>query len=242
MTDSEKTCFVISPIGASGSDIRRRSDCCLRYIIKPAFEALGFSKVERIDETDEAGQITPNIIKRIHAADWCVADLSGQNANVFYEIGIRHAFQKPIIHMSSDVGSIPFDNSHQNTIEYVHDDPASHENCIERIKNQVEKAEQAPAHFSTPVSLALGTIALDNTGDSKDEIVSQLAERMSSLEASVRQAQKILTKHLEPITPPRNALAAWASGTNPNDSLQVDTTNSLANVLRDALTPRDAED
>ncbi|WP_394179370.1 hypothetical protein [Yoonia maritima] len=192
MNDKSKTCFVISPIGSAGSDIRRRSDCCLQYIIKPAFESLGFTKVERIDETDEAGQITPNIINKIHQADWCVADLSGHNANVFYEIGIRHAFQKPIIHMSSAIGEIPFDNSHQNTIEYIHDDPSSHVACIERIKNQVSKANENPEHFSTPVSLALGKIALDSTGDSRDEIISQLVGRISLLEMKQISAEKTL--------------------------------------------------
>ena len=128
---------------------------------------MGF-EVTRIDKADDAGQITPNIIKRIYEADWCVADLSGLNPNVFYEIGIRHAFQKPIIHLSSDLKSIPFDNSHQNTIDYVHDDPSSHRDCIERIRRQVEKADANPNHFSTPVSLALGTLALDKSGDSKD--------------------------------------------------------------------------
>lgn len=241
MTNSDKTCFVIAPIGAAGSDIRRRSDCCLRYIIEPAFNALGIMKVDRIDEADEAGQITLNIIKRIHEADWCVADLSGQNANVFYEIGIRHAFQKPIIHMSNDVGSIPFDNSHQNTIEYVHDDPASHKECIERIKKQVEEAERAPTHFSTPVSMALGALNLDNTGDTKDEMVSQLAERMSLLEATVRTTQQILVKYPEPIPYHRNALAGWPPRTSPHDSGHTDTTNPPINWLRE-LAARNPED
>ncbi|EBA13047.1 hypothetical protein [Roseobacter sp. CCS2] len=195
MTEQEKTCFVISPIGSIGSDVRRRADCCLQYIIKPAFTELGFSKIERIDEADEAGQITPGIIKRIHEADWCVADLSGLNANVFYEIGIRHAFQKPIIHMSSEMGEIPFDNSHQNTIEYVHDDPHSHKKCIDRIKNQVMKANETPDHFSTPVSMALGMSALEESGDSRDEIISNLTERIGRLETDYRNADKITTQY-----------------------------------------------
>jgi nucleoside 2-deoxyribosyltransferase len=206
MAKAQKTCFVISPIGSEGSDVRRRSDCCLKFIIKPAFEALGFSKVERIDETDEAGQITPRIIKRIHEADWCVADLTGLNPNVFYEIGIRHAFQKPIIHMSNAVSSIPFDNSHQNTIEYVHDDPNSHEVCINRIKGQVEKADENPEHFSTPVSMALGAIALDNSGDSRDEIISELTDRMVSLEAHTRTRLDRLEKYAD-VQLPRNRLS-----------------------------------
>lgn len=207
MSGTQKTCFVIAPIGAAGSDIRRRSDCCLYYIIKPAFENLGFTKIERIDEADEAGQITPNIIRRIFESDWCVADLSGQNPNVFYEIGIRHAFQKPIIHLSSEVSSIPFDNAHQNTIEYIHDDPASHKACIERIKNQVERAGEKQDHFSTPVSMALGAMALDETGDSRDELVSHLTDRMATLELQLRNTQKKLEQYADATPATRNSLA-----------------------------------
>ena len=183
---------MISPIGAHGSEVRRRADCALEYIIKPAFEALGYDTPERIDQVDEAGQITAGIIKRIFSATWVVADLSGLNPNVFYEIGTRHAIQKPIIHLSNDIGAIPFDNVNQNTIFYVHDDPSSHKAAIERIVRQVTAVDSKSEKTSTPVSMALGQFKLEEAGDSEGAIIGNLVARVESLETMQREERYVL--------------------------------------------------
>ena len=59
--NSEKTCFVIAPIGEPESNIRKRSDQVLKYIIRPAVESCGY-KVVRADEIPEPGIITNQII------------------------------------------------------------------------------------------------------------------------------------------------------------------------------------
>ncbi|MDX8353776.1 hypothetical protein [Cognatiyoonia sp. IB215182] len=150
---------------------------------------MDFAEPERIDQSDEAGLITPKIIKKIYEADWCVADLSGQNANVFYELGVRHAFQKPVIHLANDINAIPFDNSHQNAIEYTHDDPQSHKRAIERIIAQVSKFDEENEPFSSLVSFALGMLQLNESGDDKDELILAIHERVANLERHQRSEQ-----------------------------------------------------
>lgn len=55
--------------------------------------------------------IDAQIIRFLIDADLVVADLSTLNPNAFYEIGVRHMVQKPIIHMQLADGKIPFDVS-----------------------------------------------------------------------------------------------------------------------------------
>ena len=59
---SKKDCFVICPIGADGSEIRRRSDQLLDYVIRPVVEKLGYKAI-RADEIAKPGSITPQIIR-----------------------------------------------------------------------------------------------------------------------------------------------------------------------------------
>lgn len=88
---SKKKCFVISPIGADGSSERAKADTVLTYLIKKAL-APDFD-VLRADDDTNPGAITPRIIRSILEADLVVADISGLNANVFYELAIAHGYQ-----------------------------------------------------------------------------------------------------------------------------------------------------
>jgi hypothetical protein len=47
---SEKTCFVIAPIGAESTETRKRSDKVLRHIIKPAVTQCGYADPVRADQ------------------------------------------------------------------------------------------------------------------------------------------------------------------------------------------------
>lgn len=88
--------FVIGPIGQAGSDVRKRADLVLHSIIKPALGPLNYT-VTRADDITNPGQITPQVITFINSADLVIADLTGHNPNVFYELAIADALEKPVI-------------------------------------------------------------------------------------------------------------------------------------------------
>ncbi len=81
--NSEKICFVIAPIGEPRSDIRKRSDQVLEHIIRPVVESCGYKAV-RADDIPQPGMITNQIIQHVVDAPLVIADLTGQNANIFY--------------------------------------------------------------------------------------------------------------------------------------------------------------
>src|SRR5215210_4044751 len=63
-----------------------------RELIKPALESAGF-EVFRADEEMRAGNIRTDMFQELLLADLVVADLSIDNPNVWYELGVRHALR-----------------------------------------------------------------------------------------------------------------------------------------------------
>lgn len=133
----QKKCFVISPIGSKNSAERKRSDNILRFVIRPVCEQIGFI-TERADEIDEPGLISKKIIVRLFNADLVIADLTGNNPNVFYELAIRHATGKPVVHLIEHNEKIPFDVFDFNTIHIDHSDLESVEFCKEKLRRYIE--------------------------------------------------------------------------------------------------------
>src|SRR5205809_903990 len=110
-------CFVIGPIGHRGTPERKHSDLLLYSVIKPVLQATEFGyAVKRADEDSDPGMIGDRMVNDLLKADLVVADLTGLNANAFYELGIRHSAQKPTIHIAKDDTKLPFDNVSHRTI------------------------------------------------------------------------------------------------------------------------------
>ena len=116
-TVSMRKCFVVSPIGDAGSDIRKNADQLYQHIIKPVCEKCGF-EAKRVDDFNTLDSITQDILDALNEYDLVIADLTGHNPNVFFEIGYRTKSQKPIIHLKRKGETLPFDVSAIRTFEY----------------------------------------------------------------------------------------------------------------------------
>lgn len=60
-------------------------------------------------DLDNQQNILQDIVEGIYNADVIIADLTGLNANVFYELGLAHAMNKKVIIITQDIGELPFD-------------------------------------------------------------------------------------------------------------------------------------
>lgn len=89
--------------------------------VKEATAQLGYD-CKRVDEITAPTDIKQDILKLIEGSRIVVADLTGANPNVYYEMGLAHARGRIVIPISSDKGNLPFDNSHIRTIFYHKDD------------------------------------------------------------------------------------------------------------------------
>ena len=83
-----KKCFVVTPIGNEGTEIRRRADQVFKYIISPVCEEMEFEPI-RVDMVNQADSITQTILDYLNSAELVIADMSGHNPNAFYEMGYR---------------------------------------------------------------------------------------------------------------------------------------------------------
>lgn len=85
--------------------------------IKPACEEAG-AYCERVDEQTFHESILQRVYNQIAKADFIVAEMTGRNPNVFYEVGYAHALGKRVILLTRDAGDIPFDLKHFPHIVY----------------------------------------------------------------------------------------------------------------------------
>ena len=110
-------CFVISPIGEEGSDVRQHADDVFKYIIEPAMKECGIEAV-RSDQLDKPGLISEQMFCFIFEADLCIAVLTNHNPNVFYELAVAHSAQRPVIILIEKGQQLPFDVSGLRAIRY----------------------------------------------------------------------------------------------------------------------------
>ena len=147
---SEKKCFIISPIGAEGSEIRKHAYNVFKYIIKPAMDQCGI-KAYRADHLADAGKISTQMFNSIFKEDLCIAILSYHNPNVFYELAVAQAAAKPAIIMIRKGKSLPFDLQDLRCVYYDFDpEPLMEGMYVKELVKYIKSLEQALKVSSTP--------------------------------------------------------------------------------------------
>ncbi len=76
----------------------------------------------RSDEIRVPGSITKEIVTSLHTADLVIADLTGHNPNVFYELGVVHSAGRPTIMITQQIQELPFDINTYRVHEYTPSD------------------------------------------------------------------------------------------------------------------------
>lgn len=113
----DKTCFVIMPIGEYNTAYFRQFLEIYEDIFIPAIRKAGYIPI-RADEEKACNVIQCDIIQRIIESDMVLCDLSNRNPNVLYELGIRQAFDKPVVLVQQENTERIFDISIIRTIDY----------------------------------------------------------------------------------------------------------------------------
>jgi hypothetical protein len=137
-------CFVLMPFGRKRDQQGRTIDFDAVYqqVIAPAIVASGMQPL-RADQELSSGMIHKEMFERLLLSEVAVVDISALNANVYYELGIRHAVrqQTPVI-IGADDFIPPFDLNPVRIGRYqsAQGHPAAAEQDIERLAQIIERA------------------------------------------------------------------------------------------------------
>ena len=118
MSTSQKTCFIIMPFSDMEGYESGHFGRVYEHLIRPACVAAGVEPV-RGDEVKGTNYIAIDILQRILNSDIVICDLSGKNANVMYELGIRQAFDLPVVLLKDKRTERVFDIQGLRTLDYV---------------------------------------------------------------------------------------------------------------------------
>ena len=149
--DTRLRAFVIMPFDSE-------FDAVYEALIAKPLEEAGFC-VNRADDVDSRQNVLADVVHGIANADLVVADLTTNNANVFYELGLAHAMNVPTVlvahHDSSE--EIPFDLRQYRTEFYdTHFQRASA--ITDAMRDLGHKHAEGKVEFGSPVSDHLPTL------------------------------------------------------------------------------------
>lgn len=141
--NTNPTAFVLMPFAEEFDEI-------YDYLIKGAVSEAGY-KVTRADDIRNQRSILADVIQSISNCDLVIADLSTSNANVYYELGLAHAFRKPVILLAQDINEVPFDLQSYRILTY-----AIHFTRMNEARNELQilakNSLEGTVKFGSPVS------------------------------------------------------------------------------------------
>ena len=117
---SPEQCFVIMPISSQQNYEEGHFSLVYEDIIKPAIESSGLISV-RADETKNTNLIQLDILRNVIESPMAVCDMSSKNPNVFYELGMRQAFDLPTVLIKDEITEAPFDINGLRYVTYKKD-------------------------------------------------------------------------------------------------------------------------
>lgn len=135
--------FILMPLASEFDDI-------YEYLIRGAVGEAGFDVV-RADDIRNQRNILADIVQAITDSDLIIADLSTANANVYYELGLAHAFGKHVILLAQDIEEVPFDLRSYRVVTYTTHFSRINE-AREELKQLALGARDGTVQFGSPVS------------------------------------------------------------------------------------------
>lgn len=136
--------FIVMPFEEEWSDASR---AFIDYAISLLDSAI---LADRADDMDAPGRITDQIVNRFEEADLVISDITGNNANVGWELGFAYAQSKPcVIIRRMETASAPFDIYDQRRVDYS-SNPTEAE--AQRLKRMIEAAIEQVRNAAVPMS------------------------------------------------------------------------------------------
>lgn len=186
-------CFIISRIGDDGSAERREVDGLVDAVITPVLRDFDLEPVVA-HRIFGAGSITKQVLEHLLEDELVIANLTGLNPNVMYELAVRHACRKPVVSLVERGTKLPFDIHDERTLFFVND--------VQGVKELLD---------------ALPEYITESLGDRKvDNPIYRASNLLSILQApDTTDAQSTIIKSLDRVEARLSQLESSRSPTDP---------------------------
>ncbi len=194
MTATPKLCFVIMPFSKERKEV-------FTYGIAPACKQAGFEAV-RVDQLKGHFNINRKIIEHLFRSDVVIAEITDQNPNVFYEMGVAHSLGNKTIMIAQSAKDLPFDINNYRCLIYEQSvEGLQHlqAQIIESLQ-ELEKWSRSPSNpvqdFKPEETFITNAIA-ENLRRQLNEAEQQLREKETLLKSAIApsQWQKLQAEH-----------------------------------------------
>lgn len=185
---AKKKCFFVTPIGPADSEIRRSTDGLIKSVLEPICEELDLEFFVA-HQFSALGSITNQVITHLLEDDVVIANLTGLNPNVMYELAVRHAKRMPVVVIAEEKTILPFDVSDQRTIFF---------------KNDMAGVTELNINLTLAIDIALNDRNIDNPiyrvvqniliqeSTTETDSTKYLANKLGNIEEKISQLQTII--------------------------------------------------
>lgn len=159
----ENFCFVLMPFDNQFADYYQK-------IYKPAIEQCKLV-ARRADSIYRPSPILHDIWNFINDSALVLADITGKNPNVMYELGLSHAIAKPAIIISNNIDDVPFDLRSLRILLYNTHNPSWAEELKTSITKAITETIDSPTDAVLPTFLKVRPTKQEDVGDLKKDLI-----------------------------------------------------------------------
>lgn len=189
------TCGIVMPIAAMG-DYSASHWVDVQNIIKEAVALAGYD-ARLVSESKDSTVIPKSIVQNLYDDDIVVCDVSGKNPNVMFELGMRLAFDKPVVLIKDVPTGYSFDTSTIEHLEYPRDLRYSEiqifkQRLAEKIRATYEAASKEGYRSFLSNFATIKVAHLEQTTLSESQVLERILTKLDTLEVKVNTQRSIL--------------------------------------------------
>ncbi len=196
VSERQKLCFAMIP---TIPELRDYAEQVFEFVITEAAEHFEYKPI-RADQIADSG-IAPQVIQHLTQDGLVIADLTGQNAQVYYGLAIRHATRKPVIHLLRDDEPPLPEFAGIPTLRINISSARDAKRCKQELIGQIETLERASEPQDTPVSRAAKRQIMEQSETLLDQRAAEMLKQLAAIRGTVGGMDERLSQP-ESIIPP----------------------------------------